>query len=441
MFESDSVLVKGWIVVKRFLLLSDLRWFAMFGAVLLQNITPSIAGEFCDADVPVVTPGTHSAVADMTAPSDAIVLFNGKDLSQWKGTVGSTNWDVRDGVLTVVKGAGDIETKRLFGDMQLHVEWRVPADITGKGQLRGNSGVFMQGRYELQVLDSYRNPTYADGQAGAVYRQAAPLVNAMRKPGDWNIYDVIYTAPRFRDDGTVFSPARITVLQNGILIQNNTEIRGGTVTLGPPTYVAHGKGPIRLQDHPDPSAPLSYRNIWVRELGTANSPIDAATEPSNVSNHAASAGLSVDTPLGQLMDNPAARAILARCVPSLVPSPEDTDVMRKVTLHRLQPLFGLDDPKLQIINEDLAKLGPAANSRGTVAAFTVDTPLGELIDSPAAWAVVSRRVPALVPDPEVSVLMRKMSLRSLQPLVYGLDDAKLQRIDGALLGLPAPSAR
>lgn len=440
-FELHGALAKGWIVDQKKMLASALRWAALLSVVLSQNFTPAIANEFCDVEVPVITPGTHSAVAEMTAPSDAIVLFDGKDLSQWKGTNGSANWNVHEGVLTVVKGAGDIETKRLFADMQLHVEWSVPADIAGKGQLRGNSGVFMQGRYELQVLDSYQNSTYADGQAGAIYKQTAPLGNAMRKPGDWNIYDVIYTAPRFRDDGTVFSPAQITVLQNGVLIQNNTEIRGGTLSLGPPTYTAHGKGPIRLQDHPDPSAPISYRNIWVRELGAAKSPINPPTKSGNVSNHAASSVLNVDTPLGQLIDNPAARAILSQCIPALVPSPEDTDVMRKITLHRLQPLFGLDDPKLRIINEDLAKLGNPANSHGIAAAFTVDTPLGELMDSPAAWAVVSRRVPALVPDPQVSVLMRKMSLRSLQPLVGGLDDAKLHSIDDALSGLTASSAR
>jgi hypothetical protein len=325
---------------------------------MLQTPAPSVAGEFCDTEVRAVTPGAPSAVAAMTAPSDAIVLFDGKNLSQWKGRDGDAKWDMHDGVMTVKKGTGDIETKRLFQDVQLHIEWRVPPDITGEGQFRGNSGVFMQGRYEIQVLDSYRNPTYADGQAGAVYRQAAPLVNAMRMPGDWNVYDVIYTAPRFRDDGTVFSPARITVLHNGVLIQNNTEIRGGTVSVGLPTYTAHGKGPIRLQDHPDPSEPISYRNIWVRELGVANAQTDAASEPVKTDRHAAVGVFTVDSPLGQLMDDSTARAVLSRCVPALVPDPDIAVLIRKMTLRQLQPIVGgLDDDKLRIIDGKLSTMG------------------------------------------------------------------------------------
>jgi hypothetical protein len=222
--------------------------------------------EFWEPEVRVVTPGTTTPNAAMTPPSDAIVLFDGKDLSKWKGTNGEAKWDVKDGVFTVKKGTGDIETKQTFEDFQLHIEWRVPADISGTSQGRGNSGVFMQGIYELQVLDNYNNRTYANGQAGSIYKQKPPLVNAMRKPGEWNVYDVIFTAPRFKEDGSVFSPARITVLHNGVLIQNNYDLKGDTPYIGLPKYTAHGKGPIKLQDHGDPSKPLSFRNIWIREL-------------------------------------------------------------------------------------------------------------------------------------------------------------------------------
>jgi hypothetical protein len=173
---------------------------------------------------------------------------------------------VRNGVFTVKKGTGDISTTQTFNDFQLHIEWMVPANITGKSQARGNSGIFLQGIYELQVLDNYNNRTYRNGQAGSIYKQTAPLLNAMRKPGEWNVYDVIYTAPRFKENGSLFSPARVTVLHNGIVIQNNTTITGHTPYIGLPEYKAHGRGPIKLQDHGDPSEPLSFRNIWIREL-------------------------------------------------------------------------------------------------------------------------------------------------------------------------------
>lgn len=220
--------------------------------------------EFYEPVPPVVTPSAYPGV--VAAPSDAVILFDGKDLSAWKGTDGEAKWEVHDGVFTVKKGTGDIETKEKFDDYQLHIEWMIPADIQGEGQARGNSGIFMQGVYELQVLDNYNNKTYTNGQAGSIYKQKAPLVNAMRKPGEWNVYDVIYTAPRFKEDGTLAYPARITVLHNGILIQNNFEIKGDTPYIGLPKYTAHGKGPIKLQDHGDPSKPISYRNIWLRKL-------------------------------------------------------------------------------------------------------------------------------------------------------------------------------
>ncbi|HEX9785044.1 MAG TPA: DUF1080 domain-containing protein [Opitutaceae bacterium] len=223
--------------------------------------------EFWEPEPRVVTPGDTAPDAVLTAPSDAIILFDGRDLSQWTSVDGvPARWDVKNGVFTVKKGTGDIQTKREFVDFQLHIEWAIPAEITGKSQARGNSGVFLQGIYEVQVLDSYNNRTYANGQAGSIYKQTPPLVNAMRRPGEWNVYDLIYTAPRFKEDGSLFSPARVTVLHNGVVIQNNTEIRGDTPYIGLPKYTAHGPGPIRLQDHGDPSEPISFRNIWIREL-------------------------------------------------------------------------------------------------------------------------------------------------------------------------------
>lgn len=221
-----------------------------------QEMTPEMTEEW--KEVKVVTPGPETA-----PPSDAIILFEGSDLSKWKGDNGEAEWKVEDGILTVVKGTGTITTKDAFGDMQLHIEWRAPEQIEGEGQGRGNSGIFLQNQYELQVLDSYENETYANGQAGSIYKQHAPLVNAMREPGEWQVYDVIYTAPRFKEDGTLFSPARVTVLHNGVLIQNNVTIQGKTEYIGLPKYEAHGKAPISLQDHGNP---VSFRNIWVREL-------------------------------------------------------------------------------------------------------------------------------------------------------------------------------
>lgn len=220
--------------------------------------------EYYEPVPPVVNPGPYAGM--VTAPADAVVLFDGKDLSAWKSKDGDAKWEVSNGAFTVKKGTGDIETKQAFGDYQLHIEWMIPADIAGEGQSRGNSGIFMQGIYEVQVLDSYDNKTYVNGQAGSIYKQVAPLVNAMRKPGEWNVYDIFYTAPRFRDNGTILYPAKITIIHNGILIQNNFEIRGNTPYIGFPKYTAHGKGPIKLQDHGDPSKPISFRNIWLREL-------------------------------------------------------------------------------------------------------------------------------------------------------------------------------
>jgi hypothetical protein len=172
---------------------------------------------------------------------------------------------VENGCVTVVKGAGTIKTKRVFEDFQLHIEWRTPEEVVGKSQGRGNSGIFLQEHYEVQVLDSYGNRTYRNGQAGSIYKQHAPLVNACKGPGEWQTYDIIYTAPRFNDDGTYFTSPLITVLHNGVLVQDHSKVRGPTVFIGIPEYAVkpHGPGSIILQDHGNP---VSFRNIWLREL-------------------------------------------------------------------------------------------------------------------------------------------------------------------------------
>jgi len=196
-------------------------------------------------------------------PADAIVLFDGTDLSHWRSEEGGkAGWVVQNGVATV-NGTGDIVTQQPFGDCQLHIEWATPAEVRGEGQGRGNSGVIFQGRYELQVLDSYQNKTYFNGQAGAVYSQYAPLVNVSRKPGEWQSYDVIFRAPRFDKNGNLSKAGTITALHNGVLIQDHAEVKGPTGQQ-PTKYVAHPlKQPLVLQDHGDP---VRFRNIWIREL-------------------------------------------------------------------------------------------------------------------------------------------------------------------------------
>jgi len=197
-------------------------------------------------------------------PSGAIVLFDGKDLSKWKGEKGGeAKWRVEDGV-AIVNGTGGIATKEEFGDCQLHVEWATPAEVKGDGQGRGNSGVYVQGRYEVQVLDSYNNKTYYHGQAGGVYKQYAPLVNACRKPGEWQTYDIVFHAPRFDADGKLTKAGTFTVLHNGVLIQDHVEILGTTSHAGAPKYTAHPlKQSLALQDH---GSPVRFRNIWIRPL-------------------------------------------------------------------------------------------------------------------------------------------------------------------------------
>lgn len=220
--------------------------------------------EIMEPEVTIVQPGS----SDKNAPSDAIVLFNGSDInSEWSDAQGnSSKWVVKDGELLCVKGSGIIKTKRKFDNFQLHIEWKSPSEVSGDGQGRGNSGVYLQELYEVQVLDSYNNRTYRNGQAGSLYKQYAPLVNVSRKPGEWQSYDIIYTAPTFNDDTTTYyTPPRVTVLHNGVLVQNNVSLRGPTLYIGIPEYFIkkHGAGSLVLQDHGNP---VAYRNIWIREL-------------------------------------------------------------------------------------------------------------------------------------------------------------------------------
>ncbi len=211
---------------------------------------------------PIITPGAKPG----DPPSDAIVLFDGKDLTNWRSVRdgGEAKWQVKDGYMEVMPKTGDIATKQEFGDCQLHIEWATPSVVKGADQGRGNSGVFLMERYEVQVLDSYENKTYFHGQAGGVYKQHAPLVNASRKPGEWQSYDIIFLSPRFDEMGKATRRARVTVIHNGVLIQNNVEIYGNTWHDRPPLYIAHGpRGSLKLQDHGDL---VRYRNIWVRPL-------------------------------------------------------------------------------------------------------------------------------------------------------------------------------
>lgn len=211
----------------------------------------------------VVDPGPAGPPAPV--PADAVVLFGGKDLSAWTTTKGTpAGWQVRDGQMVVVKNSGSIRTKQGFGDCQLHVEWAAPAPAVGASQDRGNSGVFLMDTYEVQVLDSYDSKTYADGMAAAIYGQYPPLVNASRKPGEWQTYDLVFHAPRFDEKGSLIAPARLTVIHNGILVQDNEELTGPTAHKARPPYKAHADAlPLSLQDH---GHPVRYRNIWVREL-------------------------------------------------------------------------------------------------------------------------------------------------------------------------------
>ncbi|MFY0689461.1 MAG: DUF1080 domain-containing protein [Cyclobacteriaceae bacterium] len=212
-------------------------------------------------EIPRVTPGEKGA-----APSDAVVLFDGSNTDAWvkAGTSDPIGWDVKDGALIVKGKAGSIETKKEFGDVQLHIEWKTPVMEGKSGQGYANSGVFFMGKYEVQVLNSYDSETYNNGQAGSIYKQFVPLVNATKPPGEWQAYDIIFTAPRFSDKGTLISQARLTVIHNGVLVQNNVALLGPTEYIGTPLYKQHpAKLPFSLQDHGDP---VEFRNIWIREL-------------------------------------------------------------------------------------------------------------------------------------------------------------------------------
>lgn len=231
----------------------------LFVATIALLALPVSAGEYLNGitwQAPaVVEPGAENSAP----PADAVVLFDGTDMSKWNN---GENWKVADGVVTI--GKGGIVSKDEFGDCQVHIEWSAPSPATGQGQGRGNSGLFLMGIYEIQILDSYQADTYHDGQAGAIYKQTPPMANAMRAPGEWNTYDIIWTAPRFNEDGSLKSPAYITAIHNGVVIQNHFELLGDTPFNRPPSYNKHGaKGPISLQDHGNP---VRFRNIWVREL-------------------------------------------------------------------------------------------------------------------------------------------------------------------------------
>ncbi|MDR2269345.1 MAG: DUF1080 domain-containing protein [Sphingobacterium sp.] len=240
-----------------FSLASALTLTALCGAITVHaqtNMKPSDT-EYYSPVPPTIT--LHSGI-----PSDAIVLFDGKDLSKWKSEKGKANWTVVNNSLEVKPGSGNIETAEHFSDFQLHIEWKSPELIKGEGQGRGNSGIFLQGLYEIQVLDNNNNPTYVNGGAGSLYKQRPPLAQVIA-PDKWHVYDIIYKAPQFNKDGLLLSKGTVTVLHNGIVVQNNTQIDGTTEYIGLPKQVSHGPGPIVLQDHGDL---VQFRNIWLRKL-------------------------------------------------------------------------------------------------------------------------------------------------------------------------------
>ncbi len=255
--------------MKRNMILFCCLAFVTYEAGAQQKAKPEDT-EFYTPVPKVVDPGK----AGCGAPSDAIILFDGTNADQWVNVTDSTTkpaaWIVQNGILKVNKAAGDLQTKASFLDYQLHLEWRVPENITGSGQARGNSGIFLAsvfgGGYEIQILDNYNNSTYTNGQVGSIYKQYVPLANPLRPPGEWQVYDIIWTAPRFKKDGSLDSAARVTALLNGVLVENNVSLKGRTEYIGQPSYKAHGAAPIKLQAHGDKSEPISFRNIWVRPL-------------------------------------------------------------------------------------------------------------------------------------------------------------------------------
>ncbi len=239
-----------------------------------DNADKAKATEVYSPVPPIVTPGK----SDAEPPSDAVVLFDGSNLNLWRAegpdSSKAAGWKVHDNIVTVDKKAKGIMTRQRFVDYQLHLEFRIPETITGSGQARGNSGIFLacisdsgsDVGYELQILDNYNNTTYVNGQVGSMYKQAIPLANPSRKPGEWQNYEVVWTAPRFKSDGSLDSAARVTVFLNGVLVLNNYFLKGLTQYIGKPYYTRHGAAPIKLQAHGDPSEPISFRNIWLRRL-------------------------------------------------------------------------------------------------------------------------------------------------------------------------------
>lgn len=246
-----------------FIFFSSLLFFVMTTSAHSRDnddITDPEKTEIWEPQPPVVQPVDVNG----QPPEDAIILFDGSSLDNWESPDGShPEWTLGDGYMTVKPGTGDIRTKAQFNDLQLHIEFRAPAEIKGEGQGRGNSGIFLQDRYEVQVLDNWENPTYANGMNGSIYKQHIPLANPAKRPGEWQTYQIFFSSPVFDENGEVETAARMTVLLNGILVQNNVEIFGNTVYIGAPFYEQHGPAGIRLQDHGDL---VSFRNIWVREL-------------------------------------------------------------------------------------------------------------------------------------------------------------------------------
>lgn len=243
--------------------------YIKLGSTLLflsLSISSMAQTKFKPEDTEFYSPKPRIVSVQHNVPSDAIVLFDGKNLDQWTSRNDpnqSAGWMVENDILTVKPGTGDIQTKQQFENFQLHVEWKSPTVIKGDGQGRGNSGIFLQGLYEIQVLDNDNNPTYVNGQAGSIYKQRPPLVEVRASEDKWHRYDIIYNAPRFNEDGMLIKKANVTVLHNGVLVQHNTPIEGTTEYIGLPKMEAHGAGPIVLQDHGDL---VSFRNIWIRPL-------------------------------------------------------------------------------------------------------------------------------------------------------------------------------
>ncbi|MDQ3329829.1 MAG: DUF1080 domain-containing protein [Planctomycetota bacterium] len=248
------------------------RWTAGSTIVAMAGAAGAIFVDEYKSGIEWEKPAIIDAGDARTPPSDAIVLFDGKDLSAWDG---AENWEIRDGY--AVPTNGGITSKQPFGDVQVHLEWAAPDEVKGSGQGRGNSGLYLMGKYEVQILDSYENETYYDGQAGSIYKQWPPLVNASRKPGEWQSYDILFTAPRFDDEQKLVKPGYVTVLHNGVVVQNHSELLGGTFYDQPPHYEPHvDKLPMHIQFHGNP---VRFRDIWVRELSERTHP--GKLKPSN----------------------------------------------------------------------------------------------------------------------------------------------------------------